>query len=368
MSHKPKTTRWALEDHSRAKHEVLQSYLGAWLPILGFSEDSFIFLDGFAGPGHYSGGEEGSPLIALRTFLAHPARPRFRGTPSFLFVEGDAARAHSLEGAVEAMLADAAVRPTWRVDSRAFHDVVSELRAECTRRRCSLKPAFVMIDPFGISDSPMDDIRWLMSNPKCEVYISLMASFIARFEGTEGFDPHLDALYGTHDWSLVTARSAHEKLEGLLNLYESQLRKTSNRCHVLRFDLFDGRQYKYTIFHAASHERACERMKQAIWSLDATGSFRFRGRDDSQQLGLFGDQLWLTDLRDELLARLANGDWHDVVELVSYLQSDETRFHPGQLKKALRELEGAKRLEVEATSRSRRLTYPDGTRLRTPRG
>jgi hypothetical protein len=31
-----------------------------------------IFLDGFAGPGRYAGGEEGSPLIALRALFLHP--------------------------------------------------------------------------------------------------------------------------------------------------------------------------------------------------------------------------------------------------------------------------------------------------------
>jgi hypothetical protein len=31
-----------------------------------------VFIDGFAGPGRYSGGEPGSPVIALQVLLAHP--------------------------------------------------------------------------------------------------------------------------------------------------------------------------------------------------------------------------------------------------------------------------------------------------------
>jgi three-Cys-motif partner protein len=68
----PRTTRWPLDPHTRAKHQILRSYLDAWLPIMARWNGRIIFLDGFAGPGRYAGGEEGSPLIALRALLEHP--------------------------------------------------------------------------------------------------------------------------------------------------------------------------------------------------------------------------------------------------------------------------------------------------------
>ena len=62
----PKTTVWPLEPHTKAKHEILRRYLGAWFPILtsGGWNRRVIFLDGFAGPGRYSACEPGSPIIA----------------------------------------------------------------------------------------------------------------------------------------------------------------------------------------------------------------------------------------------------------------------------------------------------------------
>ena len=30
----PKTILWAMDDHTRAKHEILRRYLDAWLPIM----------------------------------------------------------------------------------------------------------------------------------------------------------------------------------------------------------------------------------------------------------------------------------------------------------------------------------------------
>ena len=75
----PKSTVWDLSPHTKAKHGILKRYLQAWTPVLslgGFPD--IIYIAGFAGPGRYSKGEDGSPVIALREALAHkvPASTR----------------------------------------------------------------------------------------------------------------------------------------------------------------------------------------------------------------------------------------------------------------------------------------------------
>src|SRR4051812_20257508 len=101
----PRTTVWELEPHTRAKHEILGRYLRAWTPILahgGFPK--MVYIDGFAGPGRYSGGEAGSPIIALRAALGlqnAPAAPKV--TAIFLFVEKDRERASVLQTVVDAI-------------------------------------------------------------------------------------------------------------------------------------------------------------------------------------------------------------------------------------------------------------------------
>ena len=364
MSQKPRSLRWALDEHSHAKHAVLREYLKAWLPISAFSEDSFLFVDGFAGPGRYSTGEEGSPTIALRTYLEHRARPRFAGTPYFAFIEGDYDRAAALEAEVKHTLDGVASPPPCDVEHGTFHEVLASLRDHLTERRLHLKPAFVMVDPFGIADTPMSDLVWLISNPKCELYVSLMASFITRFEGTESFEQALDALYGTHAWHDFTDLPHPEKRVALLNLYERQLRTARPGLQVLRFDLFEGNAYKYTIFHASRHERACERMKQAIWTLDPSGRFQFRGRGDVDQLSLFGPRPWSEALCRELLERIPPPpEWTTVAELETYLRSDRTRFHPGQLKTALNDLERDGQIVADPLTRRRRGEFPSRTRV-----
>jgi len=82
----PTTILWPLEPHSRGKHLVLRNYLDAWLPILGSWSGRILFIDGFAGPGTYHGGEEGSPLVALRAFADHKAKPSIKGEVRFIFI------------------------------------------------------------------------------------------------------------------------------------------------------------------------------------------------------------------------------------------------------------------------------------------
>ena len=55
-----------------------------------------IYLDGFAGPGIYQGGEPGSPVIALQTAIDHKLRPNFQEIV-FVFIEKDSQRAEILE-------------------------------------------------------------------------------------------------------------------------------------------------------------------------------------------------------------------------------------------------------------------------------
>jgi three-Cys-motif partner protein len=67
---KPIDTLWNIEPHTKAKHEILRRYLGAWFPILGSRISRLNYLDGFCGPGRYTGGEDGSPIIALDTAMS----------------------------------------------------------------------------------------------------------------------------------------------------------------------------------------------------------------------------------------------------------------------------------------------------------
>src|SRR5260370_37583290 len=123
----PRTKLWPLEEHTKGKHLVLKSYLDAWIPKLGFWNGRMLFIDGFAGPGEYAGGEAGSPLIALRAFLNHPAKDRLKASIVFDFVEQDPARAAHLETLVELLRSQLPTSCSAEVSVGAFDETMTGL-------------------------------------------------------------------------------------------------------------------------------------------------------------------------------------------------------------------------------------------------
>ncbi len=97
---KPKSTLWSREPHTEGKHLVLKEYLKAWFPILGSTQGRIIFIDGFAGPGEYTGGEPGSPVIAMEAFANHSAAHRITAQVFLAFIEKRRDRAVYLKSLV----------------------------------------------------------------------------------------------------------------------------------------------------------------------------------------------------------------------------------------------------------------------------
>lgn len=94
---------WPLEPHTEAKHDILRYYLGAWFPILATTRRRLLYVDGFAGPGEYEGGKDGSPIIALKVASDHVLKSKLQRSGMelvFLFIEEDAARFQNLEGKI----------------------------------------------------------------------------------------------------------------------------------------------------------------------------------------------------------------------------------------------------------------------------
>ena len=68
---------WPREEHAKAKHELLKAFFNKWVSVHSsyFAKQPggglVRIYDGFAGPGVYSGGEPGSPLIIMRALCTN---------------------------------------------------------------------------------------------------------------------------------------------------------------------------------------------------------------------------------------------------------------------------------------------------------
>jgi len=360
------TTLWPLAPHTVGKHKVLAAYLKAWLPILGLTSQRILFIDGFSGPGQYSGGEEGSPIIALRTFLEHTAREKFKAKVGFIFIDGHEDRINHLKWLVEKdwKAKVPKERCSISIEHGRFDDTLTTALDELEANRKKMAPALVMIDPFGVSDTPMEVIGRILANRKAEVYVSFMYEAINRFKSSPEFEKHLDSLFGCPEWRQgISIDDPTERKNFFYSLYEMQL-KNAGAEHVVHFDLYEGNRLVYAIFFATKHQKGSDRMKEAIWSIDPFGNFAFRGTKSPQlTLGLKFNNF--EPLKVLLKEHFKGREWVPIEEVLEYVASDQTDFYTGQVKApVLKPMEKNGEIEVDPKSRKRRLTYPPGTRLR----
>ncbi len=245
----PKTITWTLDPHTKGKHLVLESYIQAWLPIMTKWNGRVLFIDAFAGPGEYSGGEPGSPVIALRALLNHCAMRHRSNEVNFLFIEKDPDRCAHLDGILR--INQFPANCSYKVINSTFDETVTDVLDSVEQQRINQAPAFVMIDPFGVSETPMETIAKILRNPKSEVYISFMYDAINRFREHPNFEKNLDELFGCREWRQgIELLDSSERKDFFYQLYTAQLKRNGAE-YVVHFELYEGERLVYAIFSLA---------------------------------------------------------------------------------------------------------------------
>jgi three-Cys-motif partner protein len=226
----PRTTRWKIEPHTQAKHLILARYLKAWLPIMASFNGRIVYIDAFAGPGRYNNGEEGSPLIALRSLLENPLfQSQGRNCKVvFFFIEEDEERAEALKGELRELETQYPL-PRWAeytVIHGEFAPEMTKILDLIEKEGKSLAPTFAFIDPFGYSGVPLEVISRIARNPRCECLINFVYESITRHGGKPEawIQQHIDQLFGTDEWrSSLDTSDPKQRLTQATELYRGQL-------------------------------------------------------------------------------------------------------------------------------------------------
>jgi three-Cys-motif partner protein len=325
----PKTTVWDLSPHTRAKHEILRRYLQAWTPILshgGFPD--IIYIDGFAGPGRYSQGEDGSPIIALRAALDQsiPSSTRI----FFLFVERDLERAAVLQEIVDSIERPGNLRVKVAQGS-TFETEVSELVAFYSSRQRSLPPTFAFVDPFGWTGVPFSLLSEILRHPSCEVLVNFMYEEINRFLTQSDQPENFDGFFGTDQWRACVAGSPQQRNRCLHDLYVRQLRDSAGATYVRSFEMRnDAGVTDYYLFYATKSLKGLQKMKEAMWKVDPKGEFKFSDATDPNQMVMFGDPT-IDILRRQILERFSGRE--ATVQEVEEFVLAETAFRETHYKR-----------------------------------
>ncbi len=360
----PKTTVWTREGHTEGKHLVLEEYLKAWFPILGmgYRNRHILFIDGFSGPGEYGDGEEGSPLVAMRVLKEHAARKEIKAEVKFIFIEEKTDRVRHLKGLVDQWRPELPESADVHVLPGSFDSLMTGVLDQLDEQERTMPPALVMMDPFGVKGIPLDVIRRIMANPKCEVYVTFMWEAINRFLAQPEFEMHLTAMFGTDTWRDAISLGSRERKTFLHGLYRRQLKKAGAK-QVVRFRLFAGNSHKYSVFFGTGNTTGSDRMKKAIWKIAPWGDFAFRGgKDDQLVLGLATPDF--QPLQDQLREEFGGQGWVTVGRVLEFVKSDATIYHESQVRRpVLKPMEAKELLDVDGSTRKRRYTYPAGCKL-----
>jgi three-Cys-motif partner protein len=356
----PETMLWEMAPHTLAKHKILRSYLGAWFPIMN-RESRVVYLDGFAGPGKYTGGEPGSPIIALDTAKRHQAR--LSEELVFLFIEQRLDRADHLTKEIELLNCPANFKREVRCGD--FEPTLTKLLDEIDRTQRSLAPTFAMIDPFGFEGIPLTLMKRLLANPKCEVFVTLMVSFMNRFlvHPSDAVRAHIRAVFGG-DEPFAVLNSAGNRVAQLAEIYRKKLRGIVR--FVRSFELRDQQnKVVYYLFFASDNAVGHLKMKQAMWTVDPLGEFGFSDATDPNQK-IFYARSFEDELKADLLRRFEKVAGVRIEAIERYV-ADATAFLPTQIRKVLKVLESEGRVRVadtKADGKQRKTgTYPTGTIL-----
>lgn len=360
----PKTTTWKADPHTIAKHAILKAYLNAWFQILTKWHGRVVYYDGFAGPGRYAGGEDGSPVIALKA-----ARDlRLTAEVVFIFVEEDEARAQHLR---DTEIPQLGLPSNFKCEviNGEFEPALRSLLDRLDQSRAKLAPTFALIDPFGIDGLPFELIARLLHHERSEVLITFMKSAVNRF--VEVLGPHTNTLIGNPRAAELIA-GATDRLLMARQLYAQSLHDTAR--FVRYFEMRDEHDVPiYDLFFATNHALGHTKMKEAMWKVDASGAFGFSDGVDPLQAVLF---------REEHGARLANEllhvfgprlvEWQSVDVLKEHVRNHTTLIdkHATEALKLLEAnaIAGPYRMEVAERKSDgearRRMTFPDGTMVR----
>ena len=359
------TSIWKIDPHTQAKHVILKKYLDAWLPIMTSWNGRVLYIDGFAGPGKYTGGEEGSPIIALKSAIHH--RAQLKAEVVFLFVEADKARYQHLD----MIIARETLPQNFKTQTihGKFDDTVTGLLNYLEEQQKRIAPAFVFVDPFGFSHTPFRLIQRIMSNPRCEVLITFMYEAINRFLDHLDLPERYDELFGTNQWrSVIPEKNPEIRRQRIHDIYKGQLEGPANITYVRSFQMLDsGNRTEYFLFFGTNNLTGLKKMKEAMWKVDKAGRFQFSDATANPNQGLLFEAEPNYRLLKNNIVQEFRGKEVTVEEIERFVLTStpfrETHFKR-QILKPMEETKPPQLKVISAKLSRKKGNFPENTRIK----
>ena len=358
-----------IRPHTLAKHDILRGHLQAWFPKLGRGRSrSIAYLDGFAEPGEYEGGEPGSPLIALTTLGDHGYLSEFTAAGkrvNFLFVARDVNFHRSLKQRIQ----ETSWPEPFRIQVRLgeFEPRMTEFLSRMEERGHPLPPSLIFVDPFGPSGFSMKLLRRLAEHRHIDILINFNYVDLIRWILSDHTKHDLlDTLYGSGRWRPAMTMAEPALKDFLIAEYGLALEEVGWRS--TNFEMVNNQnQTQYYLFFVTRHPAGMDVIKTAMRRVSPDGLFRYSDRSNPSQPRLFG-----TGMEEEYAAELSShiykryrGREIPKEQIIEDNLTWHPRWIPADLTAALRLLENTTPPRINNVrkrdgTKRRRLTYPDG--------
>lgn len=358
-----------LDEHTHAKHVLLERYLQAWVTILGRNSEKLMYVDGFSFTGRYTTGGPGghggpgSPLIALKVFKE--VDPPAQGW--LTFIERDEETAATLEANVAA--AERRERDRTKVLHGDFGDEVLKV-LDWLERQPQPPPSFFFIDPYGVKGVSMGLIRRILAIPRAEVFINLMwvrtgLSLTKALGDDLALAAKFDELFGDASWRTLGAATEARFKNDLRALFMEKCRSEvgGNAKHVQSFAVHRGDTdaLVYWLVFCTNSDKGLEEMKRAMWKVDETGAYKFGSSTASGAPMLFSAEVRASSMLPQLLMTEFGGRPPVPISEIEDFVTCRTPFLSTHLRKhGLDRLLADGHIEVSRPAGSRS-GYPDGT-------
>lgn len=301
------------------KHKIIHEYLNGWFPKLGLWAGKILYLDTHAGRGKHSTGEEGSPLVALRTLLEHRSRDRIlqKSEVNFVFIERNKENYKRLERELSII-----EYPTSRIKIKIINSdsfkFLDNLYTQLEQLSGQLAPCFMFIDPYGFK-MPCELLQQIMQHQRSELLVTIMwreldMSIMNESRG-QGLTKILNEVFGCKDWQDVTSiRTSDMRADAAVRL----LRKQIGAKWGTYIKMMDNGRTRYLLLHLTNHDDGRDLIKNVLWNCCPEGGWFARKSDDPKQYRLFNLEPDLCSLHNWVVDKLKSKDytWNELKEML----------------------------------------------------
>jgi three-Cys-motif partner protein len=302
------------------KHKLIREYLNGWFPKLGSWSGKILYVDTHAGKGKHKGGQEGSPLVALRTFLNHSWRDKIlnRCEMRFIFIEWSKVNADHLRKEIRELgkLPPNIVCSTYH--QNAF-ELLEGLADEFEKTGTKLAPCFMFVDPYGFA-IPCDLLRRIKVHSNSELLITLiwreLDMAMQQKTRPRSLTETINRVFGGKEWEDSCLRSdSDDRGESAIQLIKDKI--GAKWATYIRM-LGENQKTRYFLLHLTDHPAGRDLIKEVVWKCCPENGYYARKKDNPNQQYLIKPEPDLTGLRNWLLTKLSRKPytWNELTEML----------------------------------------------------